>query len=327
MNDGSPLLWLVGGAVAAFGALALFLATVLEKRRSEPVFGLGDALRSYEGFMAIRRVTPGLVTRLVGLRERVRGLAPARRNTVESIDHRLDAAGWPLRAAEFRAIRLGAGVLGALVGFALGGGPAPAVLLAVLAGVAPRVLLDNRVRRRADAFAEQLPETLLLLAGTLESGHSLIQGIGAIVQEASAPTSTEFARVQTEVRLGKSIGRALEEMGERLGSEEFRWVVQAVEIQQEVGGNLAEVLKTVADALRHREGLRREVQVLSAEGRISGAILSALPVLLLLYIAVANPSYLSRLTGSTAGLLLLGVAFGLMGLGALWIRRIVKVEV
>lgn len=326
MNDGSPLLWLIGGAVAAFGALVLFLATVLEKRRSEPVFGLGDALRSYEGFMAIRRVTPGLRMQIAGLRDRLKGLSSGR-NTAEAIDHRLDAAGWPLRSAEFRGIRVGAGVLGALVGYALAGGPAPAVLLAVLAWVAPRILLDNRARRRADAFAEQLPETLLLLAGALESGHSLIQGIGAIVQEASAPTSIEFARVQTEVRLGKSIGRALEEMGDRLGSEEFRWVVQAVGIQQEVGGNLAEVLKTVADALRHREGLRREVQVLSAEGRISGAILSALPVLLLLYIAVANPSYLSRLTGSTAGLLLLGLAFGLMGVGALWIRRIVKVDV
>jgi tight adherence protein B len=133
--------------------------------------------------------------------------------------------------------------------------------------------------------------------------------------------------VLAEVRLGASISDALEAMTERVRSEEFRWVVLALNVQREVGGNLAVLLKNVAETLRDREQLRRQVKVLTAEGRISGVILSLLPVGLGLYLAAVNPAYLSALFQTAAGILMVLAALTLLGIGALWMRRLVRIEV
>jgi tight adherence protein B len=197
------------------------------------------------------------------------------------------------------------------------------MLLAVAVPVGAKVALDLLAKRRRDRFADQLPETLQLLAGSLRAGNALAQAIDTVAREAQSPTSEEFRRLTIETRLGRDFGEALAALGDRVGSVDFRWVVQAVDIQREVGGDLAQILDSVAATMRDRQRVRRQVSALSAEGRMSAWVLIALPFALAGLMAVTNAAYLRPL-GSGVGLLLLA-AGGLLQLGGVvWLRRIVK---
>ena len=125
-----------------------------------------------------------------------------------------------------------------------------------------------------------LPDTLQLLSGTLRAGYSMMQGVEAVSQEVSEPMGRELRRVVTEARLGRPLEESLDAVAERMDSPDFGWAVMAIRIQREVGGNLSELLMTVADTMTQRERLKRDVKSLTAEGRISAYVLAALPVLL-----------------------------------------------
>src|SRR5207248_5003984 len=140
----------------------------------------------------------------------------------------------------------------------------------------------------------------------LQAGYGFLQAIDTVAKEAQPPTSTEFARLHSEARLGMPIDEALNGMAERVGGQDFRWVVLAINIQRQVGGNLAALLSTVAGTLREREQVRRQIKVLSAEGRLSAIILVALPFLLAGYISIVNPGYLQQLTQVTVGKIMIG---------------------
>ena len=154
--------------------------------------------------------------------------------------------------------------------------PVFAVLGLVLGVVGPWLYLKFRHSRRLSKFNGQLAETLGLMAGGLQAGLSLPQAVDSVVREGSEPMAGELQRALIEQRLGVDITDALEGVGQRMDSADFDWIVMAIRIQREVGGNLAEILHTVADTLREREYLRRQVKALSAEGRLSGYILTGL---------------------------------------------------
>jgi tight adherence protein B len=166
-----------------------------------------------------------------------------------------------------------------------------------------------------------------VIAGGISAGYSLPQAIDTVVQEASAPMSIEFNRAIVESRLGVPVEDALEGIGERMDSTDFRWVVMAIRIQREVGGNLSEILTTVAETLRDRERIRRQVQVLSAEGRLSAMILGGLPPLFGAYLALVRPEYVEPLYSDGRGIFMSITALLLLGVGLLWLRKVVKVEV
>ncbi len=200
-----------------------------------------------------------------------------RRGKRSSLALALEKAGIVLRPGEFGLLVL----CGSLIAFALGlllANLLVGIVLAVLIPVAARFLVSHRASRRQTAFADQLNDTLLLLSGTLRAGYGFMQAADAVAREAEAPTSDEFRRLVLETRLGRPVEEALAAMHERVGSVDFGWVVQAIEINLESGGNLAEVLETIAGTIRERGQLRRQVKSLSAEGRMSGWILLALPV-------------------------------------------------
>ena len=134
--------------------------------------------------------------------------------------------------------------------------------------------LSGRERRR---FESQLPDTLTLLSTSLRAGYSLLQAVEAVASEAPDPTAREFGRAVAEIRLGRQVVGGLEGVADRTGSEDFTWAVMAIEIQRGVGGNLSEVLQTVADTMLQRNRLRGEVKALTAEGRISAIVLAGLP--------------------------------------------------
>jgi tight adherence protein B len=248
-----------------------------------------------------------------------------RRGKRGSLALALEKAGIMLRPGEFGLLVL----CGAIAAFALGfllGGPGIGLLVAALVPVAARFYVSHRANRRQAAFADQLNDTLLLLAGTLRAGYGFMQAADTVAREAEAPTSEEFRRLVVETRLGRPLEEALAAMHQRVGSVDFGWVVQAIEINLESGGNLAEVLETVAGTIRERAQLRRQVKSLSAEGRLSGVVLIALPFGLAGVMAATNPTYLSELYMTLPGKVMLGVAGVLMTLGTIWIRKTVKIK-
>ena len=242
------------------------------------------------------------------------------------ISRRLLGAGSALTAAEWLLLHSGIAVVAALAGFVLGGTILSVV--GVVLGIAlPWVYLKFRHRRRLNKFNANLATSLGLMAGGLQAGLSLPQAVDTVVREGSEPISGEFRRALVEQRLGIDITDALEGVGARMESEDFKWVVMAIRIQREVGGNLAEILHTVSDTLREREYLRRQVRSLSAEGRMSAWILGGLPVGMFLYLLVGNPEYVRPLYTTGIGYAMLGAAGFLLALGSFAMAKLAKVEV
>ena len=201
------------------------------------------------------------------------GRVVASRDLESGLERKLDAAGVPLRPAEWLLIHVGIAIGVTILVYALtGASVVPAVIALILGFVGPFLYLVIKESRRLGAFLAQLPDTLQLIAGSLSAGYSLPQAVDAVVREGTNPIAGEFNRALVESRLGVPIEDALDGIAGRMKSEDFGWVVMAIRIQREVGGNLAEVLQTVSHTLRERERLRRQVQVLSAEGRLLVAV-------------------------------------------------------
>jgi tight adherence protein B len=219
--------------------------------------------------------------------------------------------------------------LGTLVAALLGvviGGVLLALLLAAVVPLGAKLMLKFRAGRRQAAFADQLDDSLQLMAGSLRAGHSLLRAVDSVSQEAAAPTSEEFSRIVNETRVGRDLNEALDEVADRMGSDDFIWVAQAIAIHREVGGNLAEVLDAVGHTIRERNAIRRQVKALSAEGKLSAVVLMALPFGVTGFISITNPAYLSRFTESLVGYGMLGGAAVMLLVGGLWLKKTVAIK-
>ncbi len=201
------------------------------------------------------------------------------------------------------------------------------VIFALLAAGISYFVLQFLARRRLKKFEAQLPDTLQLLAGTLRAGFSLPQGIDAVSQEIAPPMGSELRRAVSEAQLGRDLEDSLEGISERVDSPDFAWAVMAIGIQREVGGNLNELLMTVAETMIARERLRREVNSLTAEGRMSAFILGLLPPGLGAVLAVGNPDYISVLFTRTAGNIMLAAAVLSALVGLAWMKKVINLDV
>ncbi len=256
------------------------------------------------------------------------GKVVEKRDFEGALSLRLDAAGVPLRAAEWMIIHIGVAISTAFLLLLVSGGALLPTLLGLALGLGlPWAYLRTKETRRTSSFLAQLPDTLQMVAGSLSAGYSVPQAMDTVVREGQQPITGEFNRALIEARLGVPMDDALDGIAERMHSKDFAWVVMAIRIQRDVGGNLAELLTTVAATLRERETLRRQVRVLSAEGRLSAWILGLLPPVFALYLVLAQPDYLRPLVTQAMGWLLLGVGGVLLAVGALWMRKAVRVEV
>ena len=243
------------------------------------------------------------------------------------LDERLEQAGLPVLAGEFVALTVLCALAGAAVGAIFLANILFVLLIAGLAAVIPYIWLTRARRKRQNKLVDQLADTLSILASSLRAGYSFLQALDTVSKEIGEPSAAEFQRVVAEIRLGRPIDDALIAMAMRVDSDDLRWAVIAINVQRQVGGNLAEVLDIVANTVRERAYIRRQVNVLSAEGRLSVAILSALPFFILLYISIVNPEYIKPLFNTMPGIILL-VAGGLwMGLGIFVMTRMVKIDV
>lgn len=216
-------------------------------------------------------------------------------------------------------------VVGGALGILLGGLWVGLLLLLVVPLLA-RLWLGVMVSRRQSKFASQLDETLQILAGSLRAGYSLPQAVSTVAIEAESPTAEEFARIVNETRVGRAMEEALEDAAVRTKNEDFFWITQAIAINREVGGNLADVLDGVGDTIRQRSQLRGQVKSLSAEGKLSAIILIALPFALIFMISLSNPGYVSLLFTHPAGIVMSIIAVLLLILGALWLRKTVQIK-
>jgi tight adherence protein B len=266
-------------------------------------------------------------TAIVQRAVRATGDFAERQGFLTKIESKLERANLPLRPAEaifFYAISV---VLVAIVLLLVVDAAIVALIgIAVLALLPPAILsfLANRRRKQFDSL---LPDTLQLLASTLRAGYSLMQGVEAVSQEVSEPMGRELRRVVTEARLGRPLEESLEGIAERMESGDFAWAVMAIRIQREVGGNLAELLVTVADTMTERERLRRDVNALTAEGKISAIVLGILPLGLGFFIFTLNPGYMDPLFEETIGQILLGGSVLLAFFGFWWMKKTIEIDI
>jgi Flp pilus assembly protein TadB len=248
--------------------------------------------------------------------------------TEAKLAERLDLAGIERDPAEWVLAGAGASLVLMIVLTVLFGNVLIAVALGALAGwLGMKYGLSFLIRRRRARFADQLPDMLQFIAGSLRSGFSLGQGLDAAVREDTQPIAGEFSRALAESRIGVELEDTLDQVADRMESGDLRWTVIAIRIQRETGGNLAEVLGNTVATMRERAQLKRHVRALSAEGRLSAYILVALPIFIGAWLFLTRRSYVRPLYTSSVGVVMLAVAVLLVAGGALWMRKLVKVEV
>lgn len=321
--------WLLWVGVGVFAVGLLSVAVLLVPAKPAPM-SIADRVTAYS-------------TRVTGVEERAQkpqadpvldqAKAAAaeilQRNSAlnDRMTRRLAAAGSEFKPSEWLLLHVGAVLAGGVIGMLLGQGSIILGLLFMVVGfVLPPFYLRFMAGRRKRAFDAALPEVLQLLSGALSAGLSLAQAVDTVVREGPEPIASEFKRVLVEARIGVSIEDAFEGVARRFESKDFGWAVMAIRIQRQVGGNLAELLTTVAATMRERQYLRRHVRALSAEGRLSAIILCALPILFALFLFLTNREFLHPLVADLRGWILLGFGVLWMSIGTFLMSRMVRVE-
>jgi tight adherence protein B len=214
------------------------------------------------------------------------------------------------------------------------GSPISLLLGALIGFMLPRFWLGRRKSGRLNAFNKQLPDTITLLANALRAGSSFLQAIELVVRESRPPISTEFGRVIREVNLGLPFEQALENMVRRVKSDDLELMATAISIQHTVGGNLAEILDSIAYTIRERVRIKGEIRTLTAQQRLSGYVVGFLPIGLAAFLFVAAPQFMEAMflnppdvLGLPAGVVILIFGGIMMFIGFMMIRRIVDIEV
>jgi tight adherence protein B len=242
----------------------------------------------------------------------------------KALQHMLERADLPLRAAELLYICLGSGVVFGLLAAPTG---LPAFLILAFTGVGaalPVLFVSFKARKRIRAFDQQLADLLITIAASLKAGHSFRHAIQSVVDEGAEPASKEFKRVLTETRLGRPMDDALTDMSFRVGSKDLTFVITAVTIQRQIGGSLAGLFDMVAETIRQRQQFARKIRGLTAMGRMSAYVLTGLPFFIAVAVTALNPSYMSPLYNTSTGHMLVGSGLVMIAFGSLVLKKIVS---
>ncbi|MFB3050490.1 MAG: type II secretion system F family protein [Acidimicrobiia bacterium] len=249
-----------------------------------------------------------------------------KRGLLSGVNSALEQANIPMAPGEAILAMIGLSAVGGVFALAFNGLVWGLITFAGLL-ILMVFLINFAGGRERKNFEKQLPDTLTLMSTSLRAGYSLLQAIEAVSSEAPNPTAREFSRAIVEARLGRTVSDSLTGIVERTNSADFDWAVMAIDIQREVGGNLSEVLETVAETMRARNRLKGEIKALTAEGRISAIVLGSLPLFLFAFLWFSNRDYLLPLIESEFGLMAMGVGVMLMTAGVLWLKKMVNIEV
>lgn len=320
----------LGDSAIALAVVALIVYSVLRlaSRRRTDLVELIAPYRLDQLAIASPEVDSTTVITLPTLRRvsMVLGQSVARTRIGRRIEVSLRRAGAPIGLGELFLVWLAGGVilvaLGVLLGRLVGGLTALVLVLGV-----PPAALKIAISRRARSFAEQLPDVLKLTASSLRAGFSFAQSLDGVVRQIKKPAQTELQQVLSEVRLGKVLEDALADAAERIRNRDFSEAVMAVRIQQETGGNLAQLLDVLASTMTQRQRIRREIRTLTAEGRASAYVLGLMPLAIAAFLYSENRPYLLELVHTMPGRIALIGGAVLELLGFVWMVRIVKIEV
>jgi tight adherence protein B len=320
----SPTLTLLG----ALGLLVLFAAALalVGLRRlvsaSDPVH---ERLQVYGLLPADEPVRQARNrSGLVRLRVRLNALLSSLGS--ENLALQLARANWPITVPEYILIRLGSTFGALLLGWIVGRHPFPGVGLAILAYFVPVFLMHRSVSRRQTQFARQLVDVLVLLTGSVRSGHSLLQAMEVVVRDMKPPASDEFRRVVREVGLGRRLPDALRNLASRMQNGDLDLVVNSIDIQYQVGGNIAVILAAVTETIRERVRLFGEIRVLTTQQRYSSYLISILPFVVAAILFIINPAHILALLDPRIRCIPIGAVVGIV-LGHFIIQRITKIDV
>lgn len=308
---------------AAVGGLGLLLVGALLYRRDEDA-AISDVLGLAPIAFAAER-EEGLGP-LAGRAVDLAGQAVDRMDRERSMGNLLERAKIPMRPGEFVIVVVG-GALGIAALLLLVVGSAPLAAAGAIAAILVTArVVRRRVAKRVKAFETQLPDALSLVASSLSAGHTFLRAVQMMCEESPPPLSEEFGRLVAETRLGDNVTEALERMAARLQIRDLDMVVQAIRIQQTVGGRLADLFHTLSDVIRARDEVKREVQILTAEGRMSAYVLAGLVPFLFMMMRLLNPAYMEPLYSGTGLFVLIGCGVSVV-VGLTVILRMVKIDV
>jgi tight adherence protein B len=251
----------------------------------------------------------------------------ARQSFAEQMATDLARADLAITVSEYMFVRAALVIGGLLAGYVLRHNLIVALAMGLVGFFLPVLYVRTRQGRRLRAFSAQLPDVLDHLVGSLRAGYGLMQAVEWVARQVPPPAGEEFDRITREVQLGRSLADALNEAVRRIDSDDLALIVTAIQIQHEVGGSLADILATVAETIRERVRIQREIQVLTAQQRYSGYVLMLMPIALAFILFLINPSYESQLFAPGPTLCIPFATAIMMIIGFFVMRRIVEIEV
>jgi len=310
----------------ALGAvsLALLFEWLGERRKQKDVLG---QLRKFEqGLVQVGAESAGVLRRAVRESETMMALA-ARFPSIADLQMLMQQGAVSMTTGAFLMLTLGLSVGLGLVVLLVMRNWFAAILFAALGAWLPYLWLKRRRTRRMYAFEEGLPEAIDLLGRAIRAGHPLSSGLKMVADETQEPIAGEFQRTFEEHRFGVPFDEAIQDLADRVDIVDVRILVTAILIQREVGGNLAEVLDNLASVIRARFTIRRQLRVYTAQGRMSGYVLAALPIVVGAIIYLLNPDYGTLMFTRPLGRVFLGTAAVMQIIGYLWIRKIINIDI
>ena len=228
---------------------------------------------------------------------------------------------------EYLVMRVGVTAFAFILGWIISQHIVGSILLSLIGWFIPAFYVHRRYQKRIKAFNDQLPDVISLLVGSLRAGYGLLHAITVVVEEMPEPSASEFARVLREVSIGYSMDDALDHLVERMASDDLEMMVISIHVQNEVGGNLAEVLETIGETIRDRIRLLGEIRSLTAQQRMTGTVLTAMPFLLAVVLMLINPDYMMGMFEPGWPRLIPVSAVLMMIMGYIIMQRVIKLDV
>jgi tight adherence protein B len=323
----------MGPALIALIAFAAFLSTgaVIYLYATGPQAAARSEIKRRLQTIALRKPSEEAMPAL--LKDEMMSTIPALHKFLyglpisQKLELLIDQADVKIKVGALVLITLALGALGMLIGIRLGKNPLLPFMLAPALASIPFLYLLGKRAKRFKKFDEQLPDALDMAARSLRAGHSFTSALYVVSQEMSEPIAKVFRLAYEEQGYGIPMPEALKHMNRSVKSIDLRFFITAVNIQRETGGNLAEILEKLATTIRERFKIIRQLRVYTAQGRLSGYILSALPIFMLLVMSVVNAKYVKILFNTKAGVTMLIAAFSLQVVGFLVIKKIIKIKI
>ncbi len=245
----------------------------------------------------------------------------------QSLEMTLVRADWNMRVSEFLATSALGGIIGFGTGYFVLGKPLLAVVLAVVLAAVPWVVLRMAAKRRVSKIQKQLVEMLVMMSNALKAGFGLMQAVDQTGRQLESPIADELKQLIRDTQVGSTVEEAVVDWGKRIGSYDLEIIVTAILVQRNVGGNLSEILDNTAHTIRERERIQGEIATLTAEGKISGMVIGALPPLVALGFFLLNREYMMLLVTDPIGRLVLATALVMEVIGALLIKKIISIDI